>query len=234
MTDVHIFICYSSKDESIALEVVGFLERRGIACWISQRDVEASENYQSAIVRALESAKGIVFLFSESSAPSGEVTKELSIAGSLKLPVFPLRLSPITPTGALRYELATRQWVDFFPDQERALTRLADTIERVLAGTTKAEAGGANTHARVERAPVAAAQPASRAPIVAAGSEEFEAIRLLLARHIGPIAKVLVQKAAAEASSPGDFGERLAAHLKVPGERAAFVQAVQARLGHKA
>src|ERR1700757_2837009 len=98
MTNVHIFICFSSKDQAAALEVVTFLERRGIACWISNRDVEAGENYQEAIVRALESAKGIVFLFSASSAPSGEVTKELSIAGSLNLPVFPLRLSPITPT----------------------------------------------------------------------------------------------------------------------------------------
>jgi TIR domain len=229
MTNVHIFICFSSKDQAAALEVVTFLERRGIACWISNRDVEAGENYQEAIVRALESAKGIVFLFSASSAPSGEVTKELSIAGSLNLPVFPLRLSPITPTGAMRYELATRQWIDFFPDRDRALAQLADRIERV-----QDENGGANAHAQAERVTARTlAESTSSAPVVAMGSEEFEAIRLLLARHIGPIAKVLVQKAAAEASSRGDFGERLATHVKLPGERAAFLKAVQARLAVK-
>jgi len=231
-TNAHVFICFSSKDVSIALDVVAALERRGIRCWISERDVHGGQNYQEVIVRALESAKGIVFLFSESSSPSGEVAKELSIAASLNLPVFPLRLSPITPTGALRYELATRQWIDFFPDGERALARLADTIERAVPDFVGAEPQAPAARASVEDArPLARAAP--RAPIVTAGSDDFEAIRLLLARHIGPIAKVLVQKAAAEASTPGDFGERLAAHVKTPAERAAFVQAVQARLAVK-
>lgn len=232
MSDPHIFICFSSKDLSIALEVAISLEEYGVPCWISQRDIQPGQNYQEAIVQALESARGIVFLFSDNSSLSGEITKELSIAGSLNLPVFPLRLTPITPTGALRYELATRQWIDFFPDREHALAKLAETIKRAFGGEEKAAAGV--VHAEETRAAVHATpprpRPASRAPIVTTDSAEFEAIRLLLARHIGPIAKVLVQKAAAEASSPGDFGERLAAHVKTPGDRAAFLRDVQARL----
>jgi hypothetical protein len=60
------------------------------------------------------------------------IKKELSLAGTFKTPVFPLRLSPITPSGALRYELATRQWIDIFPDREPALRRLVETIREVL------------------------------------------------------------------------------------------------------
>jgi hypothetical protein len=66
--------------------------------------------------------------------------------------------------------------------------------------------------------------------VVAPDSQEFEAIRALLAHHIGPIAKVLLQKAATEARTPDDFCERLAAHVGAPSARAAFVQAVRARL----
>jgi hypothetical protein len=65
---------------------------------------------------------------------------------------------------------------------------------------------------------------------VAAGSADFEAIRALLARHVGPIAKVFVQKAAADARSPDDFCERLATHVQAPAERGAFLQAARARL----
>ncbi len=129
----HIFICFSSKDETIARGVVDFLEAYGLKCWISARDVPPGQNYQETIVHALERAQGIVFLFSEHSSQSAEIKKELSIGGSMSAPVFPLRLSPITPTGALRYELATRQWIDIFPDRERALRKLIETIQEVLA-----------------------------------------------------------------------------------------------------
>jgi serine/threonine-protein kinase len=70
----------------------------------------------------------------------------------------------------------------------------------------------------------------ARKPLVAPDSQQFEAIRALLARHIGPIAKVLLQKAATEARTPDEFCERLAGHVGAPSERAAFLQAVRARL----
>jgi hypothetical protein len=224
----HLFVCFSSKDEETAREVVAFLENKGIKCWISLRDIQPGHNYQEAIVEAIEAASGIVFLFSEWSSKSGEIRKELSIGGSINAPVFPLRLSPIAPTGALRYELATRQYIDIFPNRKAALAKLASTIKKVIDHPQPEE--GAN--APIVAAPdIAAEEP--REPIVAPGSKQFEAIRSLLARHIGPIAKVLVERAAKEASTPEEFCERLGAHVSAPAERAKFVQAVQAQLAEK-
>jgi hypothetical protein len=225
--------------------VVQSLEAEGLKCWISSRDVPVGQNYQETIVRAIEQAKGIVFLFSESSSASGEIKKELSLAGAFKTPVFPLRLSPITPSGALRYELATRQWIDIFPDREPALRRLVETIREVLNAPATAEGDStpiaATLPSMVDGAPAPAIpSPAEKraravsAPIVAPDSPEFEAIRALLARHIGPIAKVFVQKAATEARTPDDFCERLAAHVSTPSDRAAFLQTARARLAIKA
>ena len=229
MAASHIFVCFSSKDEETAREVVAFLESKGIKCWISLRDVLPGHNYQEAIVEAIEAASGIVFLFSEWSSKSGEIRKELSIGGSINAPVFPLRLSPIAPTGALRYELATRQYIDIFPNRKAALAKLASTIKKVI-DNPQAEQGAT---APIVTAPdLAAEEP--REPIVAPGSKQFEAIRSLLARHIGPIAKVLVERAAKEASTPEEFCERLGAHVSAPPERAKFVQAVQAQLAEKA
>jgi hypothetical protein len=219
----HIFICFSSRDEAVAREVVEFLELEGIKCWISLRDVPAGQNYQENIVQAIEGAEGIVFLFSGNSNASGEVKKELSIGASLDKPVFPLRLLQVTPSGALRYELAIRQWIDVFPDKQRAFRTLAATIKK----TAPISATGGRDQPPM--APIVA--PATQmVPIVAAGTQEFEAIRTLLARHIGPIARVLVEKAASQARTPDEFCERLAAHVATPPERLSFMKAVRARL----
>jgi hypothetical protein len=236
----HIFICFSSKDEAVAREVVTSLEAAGLKCWISLRDVAPGQNYQEAIVEALESARGIVFLFSESSSKSQEIRKELSIGGSVNVPVFPLRLSPIAPSGALRYELAIRQWIDIFPDRKDALARLAKSIKQTL-GASAAEGeiatavGASASRAETARPRVPAkrrSKPPSE-PIIAPGTPEFEAIRALLARHIGPIAKVFVEKAATEAHSANEFCDELATHLPASADRTSFLQAVRAQLSVK-
>jgi hypothetical protein len=237
-----IFICFSSKDETVARDVVQYLEAAGLKCWISSRDVPPGQNYQETIVNALEHSKGVVFLFSENSNMSGEIKKELSLSGGMNIPVFPLRLSPVTPGGALRYELATRQWIDLFPNPEQALARLVETIRRVFEAPPAPSSGiEAIAKSNGKDAPVSGSRtPATEAsgghasaPIVPPDSAEFEAIRGLLARHIGPIAKVLVQKAAKEARTPEEFCEQLATHVGAASERAAFLQTARARLAAK-
>jgi hypothetical protein len=233
MAEHEIFICFSSKDEATARRVVSFLEGRGVRCWISVRDVEPGQNYQEAIVQALESAKAIVFLFSENSAKSGEIKKELSLGSGGSIALIPLRLDPVLPSGALRYELATRQWIDAFPNLEDAFGKLLNAVRDALRGQAgepsgPAELGGGEANARASM-PVSA----TRTQIVSPGSDEFEAIRSLLARHIGPIAKVMVQKASNDARSLDEFCERLGAHVQAPNDRVAFVKAARAKLAAK-
>jgi hypothetical protein len=70
-------------------------------------------------------------------------------------------------------------------------------------------------------------------PIIAAGSAQFDAIRELLARHIGPIAKIHIQNAAAESRTTEDFCERLAAQVSAPADRTAFLKAVRIHLAKR-
>jgi hypothetical protein len=235
-----IFICFSSKDEASARKVVALLEQRNLKCWISLRDVRAGENYQEAIVHALEEARGIVFLFSTFSSQSNEIKKELSLGGSIQVPVFPLRLEPIVPTGALRYELATRQWIDIFPDAEEALDKLAETINEVLnrpadeaeVGLDRISGGLSGTVVPAETVPPPPKKRVKKInqPVLEANSPEFEAVRAMLARYIGPIAKMLVQKASTEAPSLDNFCERLAEYVSTPADRASFLKAARERL----
>ena len=69
---------------------------------------------------------------------------------------------------------------------------------------------------------VAGAPPAAR---VAAALEPsaLEAARQALAPHIGPLAGVLVRRAAAAGGSVDEFWQRLAGHIDNPAERSAFL-----------
>jgi len=232
-----MFICFSSQDVAEAKRIVEYLESQGLLCWISVRDVAPGENFQEAIVRAIEAARGLVFLFSENSNTSREIKKELALASSIDRPVFPVRLSPIRPEGALRYELATHQWVDIFEDREAGLTTLVSSIRAVLLAPERA--GGSAfarppTPAAVDPLPDATTADRIPRPLVDLSGAEFEAIRLLLARHIGPIAKIVIQKSANEASTPDDFCQKLASHIPAPSDRAKFSDAVRAQLLAKA
>jgi hypothetical protein len=226
----HLFICFSSKDAAAALAIVDSLEAEGLKCWISARDVPPGQNYQETIVQALEAAHGLIFLFSDDSARSGEIRKELSIAGSINIPVYPLRLAPVLPTGALRYELATRQWIDLFPDRTKGLRKLIETIRK----GDRAGSDGATAPASAPAVAVTRAREPAHAPIITADSKEFEAVRALLARHVGPIAKVLIEKATSDARTPDDLCTRLAAHVRTESDRAAFLKAARAQLSAKA
>jgi hypothetical protein len=178
-----------------------------------------------------------MFLLSEFSNTTGEVKKELSLASSFDIPVIPLRLTPTTPNAALQYELSTRQWIDAFPHLEAALDKAVAAVrETLLIGGTAQEASRSKIKPRTTkpspkpRPGEAAAPPPPPPPIVAPGSEAFEAIRALLAHHVGPIAKILVQKAAADAQSIDAFCEQLASHVHPAPERAKFVRAARQRL----
>jgi hypothetical protein len=237
MSKHDIFICYSSKDESQARVILQNLEARGFKCWISSRDVRPGRNYQESIVRAIEDAKVIVFLLSDFSNKTSEVKKELSLASTFEIAVIPLRLTATKPNSALLYELSTRQWIDVFPDLEASLDLVVSAIEETL----RAGAGGdTDRAAHVARGPAPAAgsprpEPTAapsprRASGIAIGDQERDAIRPLLAHHVGPIAKVLIERAAAGATTRDEFCEKLAAHIPTPADRATFLRTVRARL----
>jgi hypothetical protein len=128
-----VFISFSSLDSADAALLCERLEKEGIICWISTRDVKPGENYQAAIVNAIKTAKIVVLAFSANANASPEVSKELSLASAFKVTVIPVRMTEAVPQGAFLYELSTRQWIDAFNKWDSALELLVSTAKRICA-----------------------------------------------------------------------------------------------------
>src|SRR3954466_14276630 len=128
-----VFISFSSLDSADAVLLCERLEKEGIICWISTRDVKPGENYQAAIVNAIKTAKIVVLAFSANANASPEVSKELSLASAFKVTVIPVRMTEALPQGAFLYELSTRQWIDAFKKWDSALELLVSTAKRICA-----------------------------------------------------------------------------------------------------
>lgn len=129
-TGQRIFVSFSSANQKKALNLCRSLEERGTACWISCRDIQPGANYQEQIVRAIETARAMVLVFSRSANASDEIKKELALASRHRIPVIAVRIENAQPTDAFAYELSTRQWIDAFAHWGKAMDALAATIER--------------------------------------------------------------------------------------------------------
>jgi tetratricopeptide (TPR) repeat protein len=151
-----VFVSYATADRKEALAVCKAIERRGLKCWISTRDVEPGENYQEAIVRALRHSRAMVLVFSDAANNSNEIKKELSLASRYQVSVMALRIEDVEPSDAFAYELSTRQWIDAFESWDKSIDALVRKIEQV-GGSTDA---GASADAR----PVARRRASLRSP----------------------------------------------------------------------
>jgi tetratricopeptide (TPR) repeat protein len=134
-----VFVSYATADRKQALAVCKAIERRGTKCWISSRDVEPGDNYQEAIVSAIQTARAMVLVFSEAANNSNEIKKELSLASRFGVTVIALRIEDVEPSSAFAYELSTRQWIDAFEGWDKSLDSLVQKLDRISGGEPAGE-----------------------------------------------------------------------------------------------
>ena len=68
-----IFISHASADKKVADAMTVALEVEGIQCWIAPRDIRPGDTWGGSIVRAIESSRMMVIIFSASSNASRQV-----------------------------------------------------------------------------------------------------------------------------------------------------------------
>ncbi len=158
-----VFVSYASKDAATANAVVAALESQGLKCWIAPRNVIPGSQYADGIVRAINGAKLLVLVLSESAIASPHVGKEVERASSKQRPIIALKTDTTPLTPALEYFLSESQWVDVGPDgMDAALAKLIAAVRRHLA------APDASASAPQSRTPWVRASSKRRLPWIAA------------------------------------------------------------------
>jgi len=197
-----VFVSYSQADRDCALELVAHLEARNIDCWVAPRDIEPSADWAEAIIDAISAARLMVLVFSASSNGSPQVRREVERAVHRELSILPFRIEDVMPSRSLEYFLSSQHWLDAFPPpRDPHYERLCAHLRTVLA----------------TRAVAPAAATVFDAPFL-------RDIETTLATYIGPIAPLLVKRAATRCASAPELLARLADELDSSADRSRFIE----------
>jgi hypothetical protein len=215
-----VFVSYSQADRECAFELVDRVEAHGIPTWIAPRDVSPSADWAAEIIDAIAASRVMVLLLSASSNDSPQVRREVERAVNRQVRILPFRIDDVMPSKSLEYFLSAQHWLDAFPPpREPYYRRLCETLDAVLrAGETAA-------------LPATATAPPDRSrPRNGDRSDSNDAVRLAhieaqLALHVGPVARVLVRRAAQTAGSADELTARLATEIDSEPRRQQFISA---------
>jgi hypothetical protein len=237
-----VFISYKNEDRQGAESICTALESESISCWMAPRDIAAGQEWAVAIVEALHSSKAFVVVLSSNSRNARQIAREAELADRQRLPMIAFRLEDVEPPPELLYFVGNVQWLDGFGGQfDSAVKKLAEFIRR-HGGDKKSQHAYATGSAAAIPRPISAA-PNNPAPSVAPsdiaasrsstggpvraglrfGPESLEQLAGELAPYVGPMAKVLVKRAAKQATSWKQLYDALATEIPDGPERRKFL-----------
>ncbi len=127
-----VFISYSSQDQKVTEGICGYLEARGIRCFVAYRDIPRGVVWAGHIANAIDLSKMMVVVFSENFNNSTQTDREIELAAEKPMPILTYRISNNQFTGAKKYYLKNLNWIDAFPDAERRFGVLCENICQLL------------------------------------------------------------------------------------------------------
>jgi adenylate cyclase len=104
-----------------------------VSVWLDTSGIDAATLWGEQIVNALESAKVLLLMVSESAVHSDNVAKEVVLVSERKGRILPVHLEPTQIPASLKYQLAGIQHVECFDpaDSERGVTAILRSLERI-------------------------------------------------------------------------------------------------------
>ena len=127
-----VFISYSREDKDRVLELAAKLRSAGVSLWIDQGGIDGATLWGEEIVKALENAKVLLLVVTESAVRSHNVAKEVVLASERKGHILPVHLEPTQIPSSLRYPLAGIQHIEYFQgDADTNLRTILRSLERV-------------------------------------------------------------------------------------------------------
>lgn len=212
-----VFVSYSQPDRECAMQLVARLEASEFAVWIAPRDISPAADWAAEIIDAIAASRIMVLVFSAHSNTSAQVRREVERAVHKQVPVLPFRIEDVLPSRSLEYFLSAQHWLDAFPPPleahyARLCAHLAPLLNRSASAAT----------AEPERAqPLTHTHATAR---IALSESSLAALQGCLANHIGPVAKYLVRRVAANVSEWDQLVSQLAAEIDSVPARKQFLE----------
>lgn len=217
MTSDTVFVSYSQPDRETASGIVAHLEGHEVKCWVAPRDVQPGTEWAEQIVEAIAHARIMVLVFSASANGSPQVRREVERAVHHRVRVLPFRVEDVLPAHSLEYFLSGQHWLDAFPPpMEPHYARLTAYVQCLLAHATEPPELLADGAASLRSNPAAAGLP---------DAGTLMRLETELARFIGPVARHLVNRAAARCSGVEELLTQLGREIDSEKERRAFISA---------
>jgi hypothetical protein len=208
MAQVFISYAHVHPDQELAAELHGFLETNGFDVFVDSK-IGLGQNWVEQIDVQLRNSTHFVALLSNASIKSDMVRREIAIAYRLskanRLVIFPVRLGTLEE---LPYELSA--YLDLIQYTVWRPGESFNDVCQVIVNAIRAGAPLANN--RVVTAPA----------LKLFSEAELESLKSELARHLGPVARVVVDRAAKKAATWEQLCELLAAEIPAGEERRIF------------
>lgn len=149
-----VFMCHSSRDATLAQEIVRVLDGAGIPTWIAPRDVVSGENYPGQLMRAIAGSDVFAILVTQNACASDHVLRELEQASKQRRTILPIVVGD-AHSEDIDYYLGAVHQITGTPEEVAGLTleyfraHGAHRSPRSESSTAAAEAQPArNTHER--------------------------------------------------------------------------------------
>jgi adenylate cyclase len=183
-----VFVSYSRDDERLVFDLAAKLREAGVSLWIDQGALDAASLWSEQIVNALESAKVLLLMVTESAVHSHNVTKEVSLVSERKGHILPVHLEPTVIPSKLKYQLAGIQHIEYFKgaDTDAGLKSILRSLERIgvkIAAAPEAKPAAAAADSSVA---VPAADQRTAGPIRPLASAERGALAVMPFDNISP------------------------------------------------
>lgn len=138
-----VFISHSSRDNKVSEELRAALEAEGLPCWMDDRNIPGSADWNDAIMRGIMACRVLLLVYTRHSAESDPVRREVERAVARKIPVLPVRLEDYPPPPAMEYLIASRQYVDAFPHSiDRHMEKVIAAVKHALEMAHEPKAEG--------------------------------------------------------------------------------------------
>jgi hypothetical protein len=194
------FLSYSRTDEQFALRFAADLRSLGVAMWVDQLDIRPSERWDRAIERAIRGCGSMVVILSPRAVASENVADEISLAIDVKKPIIPVMIEACD----LPLRLNRMHLIDPTRGYELALRQCVSEINE-------------------GKAPSVAAIGAAAESNMVLDPQLLTVAKQHLASFIGPIAGIIVDRAATRAHSIDSLYDRLKLHLRDETDRERFM-----------